>query len=172
MSHGGTAIVVLGAAVHPGGRASPTLARRIRHAAVLAARLTSARVIGCGGEGEHGPAEAEVIRRDLIELGTTPDRILIEDQSTSTFENLLFARGIMREHGIVQALIVTDSYHMARALFTAHALDIQAKGDPVPWPKDGPAAALRRAQLREAFALPLYRARLVAWRRAEAVSSR
>ncbi|MBE3638284.1 YdcF family protein [Mangrovicoccus algicola] len=155
---GRTAIVILGAAVWPGGRASPALARRIARGADLARQYPQAAVIGSGGLGRDAPAEAHVIRRDLVAAGIDPARILCEDRSTSTLENALFTARLMRAHGLDRVLVVTDSYHCPRAVLSFRRFGMAARARPV-W-RFGRADRWLRAALREAVALPVYAVRL------------
>jgi len=150
------AIVVLGAAVWPGGVASPSLERRIRRAAEVAHGNPELPVITSGGLGRHAPSEAEVMRRDLAALGVDVSRILAEDRSTSTLENARYSRDLLHARGISHVLVVTDRYHMLRALLTFRRLGFTAEGRPVRAPAS--VHPLRRAVRwgRELAALPLY----------------
>lgn len=163
------AIVVLGAAVWDGGRPSPTLDRRIARAARAAEALPVVPVIGSGGLGRHAPSEARVIRQGLIARGIAPERILEEDRSTSTLENALFTRRILAGRGVTRVLVVTDSYHMPRALMTFRLLGLRARGCPV-WRRD-PGWGWVAAHLREAAALPWYLGRIL-WNRRALLSDR
>ena len=60
------------------------------------------------------------MRRELIKKGIAESRILTEDQSTSTSENLRFSKKILEEHGITgNVMIATDGYHEMRAQYLA-----------------------------------------------------
>ena len=65
--------LVLGAAVWPGGRPSPTLRRRALKAAALWHEGQVRAIIGCGGVGRHPPSEAEVIRALCLGLNARRD---------------------------------------------------------------------------------------------------
>ena len=79
-------IVVLGAAVWPGGQPSPALQRRILHAVDLWQRGYAAYLLVTGGVGKYPPAEAAVMQRLAVTRHSSP-AILCEDQATSTFES-------------------------------------------------------------------------------------
>ncbi|EEW25890.1 YdcF family protein [Rhodobacter ferrooxidans] len=151
-------VIVLGAAVWPGGVASPTLARRASHAAALALQ-TGGTVITTGGLGKHPPTEAAVAAAICAGLGVPGDRILTEVLSTTTYENLANAKRLMPAGAT--AVIVTDYYHLPRARLTAWALGINATGS---FPRGGlrqtPLHRHLRQVLREALALPVYAVRL------------
>jgi uncharacterized SAM-binding protein YcdF (DUF218 family) len=58
--------------------------------------------------------------------------VLVEDQATSTFQSALYCSHIMQQHGWSTALVVTDRYHLPRALLTFRSLGIQALGSAPP----------------------------------------
>ena len=82
-------IIVLGAAVWPGGQPSPALRRRVTHAVHLLQSEKGRRLLVTGGLGKHAPAEADVMRQLAIDAGVPPSLILVEDQATSTFEQVV-----------------------------------------------------------------------------------
>jgi len=129
--------LVLGAAVWPGGAPSPTLARRTRHAAGLwrAGRIDA--VIGCGGIGDHPPAEAEVIASILRAQGVAEAAIHHEDRSTTTRENLTHALPVLQRLKADQVVIVTDPWHAPRARLIAWQLGLRAVSDCPPWRVSG-----------------------------------
>jgi uncharacterized SAM-binding protein YcdF (DUF218 family) len=120
------AALILGAAVWSDGRPSPTLRRRTLHAAALWRRGEVAHLIGCGGPGLHPPTEAEAIRALLLEEGIPPGAIHLEDRSTSTHENILFALPILERLGSPPVVIVTDLTHAPRARLIARGLGLRA----------------------------------------------
>jgi uncharacterized SAM-binding protein YcdF (DUF218 family) len=119
------AIVILGAAVWPGGEPSPTLLRRTLHAAGLY-HQENAPVIACGGLGKNAPSEAEVMRDLLLKQGVPDTDIHLEVTSTSTKENIGFARDILQSLQIRDITIVTDRYHAPRARLTARRYGLMA----------------------------------------------
>jgi vancomycin permeability regulator SanA len=56
-------IIVLGSAVYPGERPSPSLNARVQHAIALYRAGYATHLILCGGLGTYPPSEAEVMRR-------------------------------------------------------------------------------------------------------------
>ncbi|MEP2716712.1 YdcF family protein, partial [Pseudophaeobacter sp.] len=122
-----TVAVVLGAAVHPGGRASPTLRRRTLRAVDLLKTGQVSHVICSGGLGQNPPSEAEVMRQICAAEGVADDCILLEDQSHTTIENLANSRAILAALGNPDVVIVTDHYHKWRALLVARHLALQAR---------------------------------------------
>jgi uncharacterized SAM-binding protein YcdF (DUF218 family) len=47
-------------------------------------------------------------------FGIPRDHLLTENQATSTYENALYSKDIVLEHGFESALVVTSNYHMRR----------------------------------------------------------
>ena len=75
-------------------------------------------VIVSGGQGkdEH-ISEAQAMHDYLVEHGIASERILLEDQSESTYENLLFTSQLMAEHGIDgtdEVIVVSNNFHLTR----------------------------------------------------------
>ena len=154
-------IVVLGAAVWPGEQPSPALQRRVLHAVDLMRRGYAAYLLVTGGVGKYPPAEAQVMQRLAMAHGIPSRHILLEDRATSTLESALRCSAILRQRGWSRALVVTDHYHLARALLAFRGCGIRAVGSAV---RGKPARRLRRRwyyYLREWLALVWYLGRLV-----------
>lgn len=77
--------------------------------------------IVCGGKGTNeGISEAECIKKVLVDNGVDEDRIYLEDQSTSTDENILFAKNIIKQNKLdTNVIISTSDYHCYRAKMIA-----------------------------------------------------
>lgn len=83
-------------------------------------------VVVCGGitTDEQIIAESELMKKLLTEKGVNPDRIILEDKSTTTFENFEFAKAIIEAHsgkdiGDVDVAFLSSDYHMHRAAVIA-----------------------------------------------------
>ena len=127
------AIIVLGAAAydaHP----SPVFQERIRHGIALYQQKRAPLLIFTGGYGGHRArfSESQVAQRYAIHQGVPTNAILIETYSHTTVQNLEQARTLMRRHKLQRAIIVSDPFHMARALRICHALGIDARGSATP----------------------------------------
>lgn len=112
------AIVVLGSST-PGGKASPTLAERLKLAYGLARQHPRALVVVSGGtDFKQTIPEARVMADYLTGLGLDAARIRLEDQSTSTYENLVFSARLLEAAGMksdVPMMLVTSDFHTVRA---------------------------------------------------------
>ena len=111
-------IVVLGAQVR-GTRITKLLAQRIDAAVEYLNENPECKVVCTGGQGTgEDISEAEAIRGKLLELGIEDSRILIEDQSKSTYENLKFSLDIIGDKD-AKVAVVTNSFHVYRAKLLA-----------------------------------------------------
>ncbi|APX23555.1 hypothetical protein GCM10011326_37210 [Salipiger profundus] len=147
--------LVLGAAVWPGGRPSPTLRRRALKAAALWHEGQVRAIIGCGGVGRHPPSEAEVIRALCLEAGVPAERLLCEPQSTTTEENIRFALPLLARLCSRRVVLVSDAYHLPRAWLVARRSGLAATGAAPPL-AGAKASAQIRAALREVPAFVWY----------------
>ena len=67
--------------------------------------------------------------RDLARLAGAPeDRILVETEASTTFENARRSADIMRRHGWTHAVVVTDIMHIPRALLAFRGVGVRATG--------------------------------------------
>jgi len=143
--------VVLGAAVKPGGLASESLIRRVAHGVGLYQAGRVPRLLMSGGVGRHPPAEAHLMRDLAVAAGVPEEAISIEARSRDTLENAAFSREILERHGWRRVLVVTDAYHLPRALYTFRRLGVAADGEPAPTP-----TLLLGTRCREALAFLTY----------------
>ncbi len=108
--------IVLGCKVY-GEQPSIILTERMDAAIVYLNENENAVCIASGGQGDdEGISEAECIYRYLVLNGISPDRIYMEDQSTSTRENFAFSYEIIKENSLPEEIaIVTNEFHEYRA---------------------------------------------------------
>ena len=121
-------VIVLGAGIN-GETVTRPLERRLIAAINYWNRNPDAYIIVCGGLGNRATiTEAEAMARYLIARGIPQERIILEDQSTSTYENLTFAKEILNEQfpeGF-RAVVITNDFHIYRAVRTARQVGISA----------------------------------------------
>lgn len=92
------------------------LARRCDAALETLSEYPNAVCVVSGGKGNgENISEAEAMRRYLIERGISESRIIAEDKSTSTRENIRLSAELLKERGIDSAVIVTNEFHQYRA---------------------------------------------------------
>ena len=118
-------VIVLGAKVN-GMVPSLSLRYRIDSAAEYLKENPESVVVASGGQGkDEAISEALAIKNSLQAKGIDPGRILMEDKSTSTEENLIFSQALIESHGGTadsSVVIVTSNFHMFRALRLAKKL--------------------------------------------------
>lgn len=120
-------IIVLGAGIK-GEQVTPLLASRIDKGIEILKKNPKALIIMSGGQGkgEELP-EGEAMARYAINKGIDESKILIENKSTNTKENLLFSSKLMTKES-PRVGLVTTSYHVFRALILAKDLGIRCIG--------------------------------------------
>ena len=116
--------IILGAQVKPWG-ASRLLKQRIVAAERFLTAHPGAKAIASGGQGPNEPmSEAECIRQFLIKDGFAEDRIVLEDRSVNTEQNLRYSIALLKENNPGSNIaIVSDSYHQLRARIAARKID-------------------------------------------------
>lgn len=124
------AIIVLGAAVWPSGP-SPALRARVWRGSTLFHEGRAPYLILTGGLGVYPPSEAEAMAVLAHSWDVGERWIRIENRSTNTRENMAYAAEIMRENDWTSALIVTDYFHMKRAVILAEDYGIEPLRAPV-----------------------------------------
>ena len=126
-------VVVLGAKVNKHGP-SVSLWDRICCAYEYAEQHPEAVLILSGGQGTDEPiTEAECMYRELVELGIHPKRLRMEDEATSTWENLKFSLDLIEEETGVRPTkigVLSSEYHLFRASLFAKACDVEFVGIP------------------------------------------
>lgn len=123
-------IIILGAAVWPNGP-SPALQARVEYAWQLYRDGYAPRLILSGGEGTYPPAEAEAMADLLTAYGAGKEILFLERRSKNTIENIAYSKEIMDQYGWKSALIVTDTFHIKRAMLIAKDQGIVPYGAPV-----------------------------------------
>jgi uncharacterized SAM-binding protein YcdF (DUF218 family) len=117
--------VVLGAGLIQGEHVGKLLGNRIL-AAVKAVRDNETILVFSGGQGpDEKVSEARAMQRYAVEvLGFPIERTMLEDQSRTTYENLVFSSRLIKE----KFIFFTSDYHVFRAALFAATLKIDAQG--------------------------------------------
>lgn len=120
-------LIVLGAQWKKSGP-SEVLRRRLDSAVDYLKENPDTLAVVSGGKGsDEVIAEAEGMRQYLINAGIAGERILTEDRSTNTRENLAFSAGLIdKENG--RTVIVTNNFHVFRAVKIADKQGYRAEG--------------------------------------------
>ena len=117
--------IVPGALVQPNGKMSAMLGDRVRQAARLWHAGKVEKILVSGDHHSWAYDEPDTMRKALVRNGV-PSRDVFEDHAGfDTWATMERARGIF---GVRDAVVVTQGFHMPRALFLADAAGIQATG--------------------------------------------
>ena len=123
-------VIVLGAAVY-GETPSISLKHRCDRAREHLKANPGAVAVLSGGQGDgEDISEAECMRRYLTGKSVRESRLLLEDRSTSTVENLTFSKQAIEDSGgdSSRVAVVSSAYHLYRACRMASALGMEAEG--------------------------------------------
>lgn len=124
-------IIVLGAGLR-GETPSVTLQNRLNTAADYLKANPETIAIVSGGQGpDEAISEAQAMKTWLVRLGIPADRIVMEDKSTSTYENLTYSLAIIHSlhtgspsFAEPSLAILSSEYHMHRASLMAEELGL------------------------------------------------
>lgn len=124
-------IIVLGARVNPDGP-SGSLRNRIETAREYLSAHPDTKAVLSGGRGADEPmSEAQCMFEHLTAGGIDPGRLMIEDQSRDTAENLRNSYALIGDENASVA-VVTNDFHMLRARALARGQGHAVGGVPVP----------------------------------------
>lgn len=118
-------ILVLGAGVRPGGKPSLMLKDRLDKAVELYETGVSDKIIVSGDHRENDYNEVQVMKNYLIDKGIPSEVIFMDHAGLSTYDSMYRADYIF---GVKRVVIVTQEYHMYRAIADAEAMGIKAYG--------------------------------------------
>lgn len=128
--------IILGAGLY-GDKPSPILQERLDAGLAYLELHPNTKVIVSGGQGSNELiSEAEAMKNFLVSKGINPNRIIEENKSESTFQNLEFSQKKLEEQGIKnnEVLIVTSDFHLYRAMEIADYLGLKTEGLPAKTP--------------------------------------
>jgi len=124
--------IVLGAGTS-NGNVSPVFRERLNHGKYLLDQNKVSSVIITGGVGEgQNVSDSKLGAKYLEKLGIESSKILIEEKSTITFYNICNANKIMINNQFNSALIISDKYHMKRAMSMCKRVGLNANPSPTP----------------------------------------
>lgn len=119
-------ILVPGARVHEGGRPSHMLIDRLRTAAELFAAGKAPRLVLSGrGGGGADQDEVAAMRRWLLDAGVPASALVDDPLGLRTVDTMRRARGVF---GARTALLVSNPFHVARAVFLGRACGLEVYG--------------------------------------------
>jgi uncharacterized SAM-binding protein YcdF (DUF218 family) len=152
------AIIVLGAKAYQEDGFNPCLEARVDHAVELYDQGLAPFIIMSGGDdAPGGPNEALAMKEMAMKRGVTGEDILLEQKSTSTYENIKFSKSLMEQNNLSTAIIVTEKFHNYRADVVASELLVPHTLSPTSSPCWDRWKFFSRYFLREPIALIYYK---------------
>ncbi len=122
-------IIVLGCQVKGDGRPSDMLRDRLDTAIELYKAGVSDRIIMSGDHGSVGYNEVGVMKKYAIEAGVPSEHIFMDHAGFSTYETMYRARDVfLTSSHYKRVIVVTQEYHLTRALYIANSLGLDAYG--------------------------------------------
>jgi len=134
-------MIVLGGAIENdvmnsrGGMEFNAAADRYTEALRLAIAHPEARILVSGGDGSFSgryEGEAAAAERFFAGYGVSAERVIKENESRNTWENVQRTKTLLEKNGLRDCLLITSAFHMPRAttLFEKAGLTVK------PWPVD------------------------------------
>ena len=117
-------IIILGAGIW-GDKPSPMLEDRLLEGIKLYQNHVSDKIIMSGDHGREEYDEVNIMKNYAIEKGIPSKNIFMDHAGFSTYESIYRAKNIFQAKRVV---IVTQKYHLYRALYIANQLGIEAYG--------------------------------------------
>lgn len=115
-------VLILGAGVW-GTTVSPALDERLKAGVEYMEKYPEVVAIVSGGQGRgEDITEAEAMKRYLVAKGIKEDRIIKEEKSTSTMENFVYSRKLLKEiagRDVSEITVITSNFHMFRTKMLA-----------------------------------------------------
>ena len=118
------AILVLGAGVW-GDKPSPMLEDRLLKGIELYEKNISSKLIMSGDSTRENYDEVNIMKKYVEDKGIKTGDILLDHAGISTYDSIYRAKEIF---GVKKIVIVTQEYHLYRALYIAKSLGIEAYG--------------------------------------------
>lgn len=125
VSSGYDCIIILGCGVKDDGRPSDMLYDRIITGIELYKKGIAPRILMSGDHGRTDYDEVGTMKKYAVDMGVPEDAVFCDHAGFSTYESMVRANKVF---GIENAVVVTQSYHLYRALFDAESFGIDAYG--------------------------------------------
>lgn len=108
--------IILGAAVWGGNRPSPVLKERILKGYELYRKGIVPKLVLTGGGSPNELTEGEVSKNELLKMGVDREDLFIENESSSTVEQVLFLRDkLYRSNSWDKVILISDNFHLMRS---------------------------------------------------------
>jgi vancomycin permeability regulator SanA len=118
-------VLVFGAGLAPGGVPSPVLAQRLDTAIALWKGGKAQAVLVSGDNSDRFHDETRAMRRYVLQHGLPEQAVLGDDSGLSTYDSCVRAFTVFK---VRKALLVTQRFHLPRALYIANSVGMDAWG--------------------------------------------
>ncbi len=118
-------VLVLGSLVYDDASLSPILADRVKTAIDIYKAGKAHKLLLSGDHGQKNYDEVNAMMEYAISRGVPKEDIFLDHAGFSTYESVYRARDVFL---VQSAIIVTQKFHLPRAVYTARALGLEAYG--------------------------------------------
>lgn len=118
-------ILVLGSSVQPNGTLNRVVRERVDTALTLYENGVSDRLLMSGDHGRVNYDEVNAMKQYCVDKGVDPDIIFLDHAGFNTYDSIYRAKAIF---GVQKMVIVSQEYHLYRAVYIANELGIEAYG--------------------------------------------
>lgn len=119
------AILVLGAGVYEDGRPTPMLRERLDQGLELYHQGVAPKLLLSGDHGRRSYDEVNAMKQYMLDLGVPQEDLFLDHAGLNTYASMVRAKEVFQCESIV---IVTQRYHLSRALYMAKKIGLDAKG--------------------------------------------
>ncbi len=117
--------IIYGAEMYPSGRPSPYLRARLDLGAALFKAGKAKVLIVSGDDAASHNREATHMKAYLVSVGVPAAKIVVDAHGLDTYDTCVRARDVF---GVTSALLVSQRYHLPRAVATCRAVGVDAVG--------------------------------------------
>ncbi|MCQ2546136.1 MAG: YdcF family protein [Clostridia bacterium] len=118
-------IMVLGAAVNPDGTPSPMLKERLDMGIQLYAAGVAPKILLSGDNGQVEYDELSAMKTYVLDQGVAEEDVFMDHAGFCTYDSVYRAQYIF---GVERMVVVTQKYHLFRALYGCNKMGIEAMG--------------------------------------------
>lgn len=120
-------IIVLGAGIKGDGTPSDILKDRLSTTIEVLEKSNCEKVLVSGDHGKSGYNEVGAMKKELMSANIDEKNIFMDHAGFSTYETMYRAKEIFK---VDKAIIITNEYHLPRAIYLARKFGIEAYGIP------------------------------------------
>lgn len=118
-------ILVLGCGVYDDGTPTAMLHDRLRRSVELYELGVAPKLLMTGDHGREGYDEVDAMKTFAVDAGIASENVFMDHAGFSTYESMYRAKEIFQAKKII---IVTQEYHLYRAIYIAESLGMEAYG--------------------------------------------